>query len=62
MPAYFVGVINIKNHEAYAAQAIGPGRASVEAHGGTPLVIGDVKESMDGSGYTVEPMAQRPRR
>jgi len=24
---------------------IGPGRASIEAHGGTPLVIGDVKES-----------------
>jgi hypothetical protein len=24
-------------------------RASIEAHGGTPLVIGDVKESMDGS-------------
>jgi len=48
-PAYFVGVINIKNHEAYAAEEIGPGRASIEAHGGTPLVIGDVKESMDGS-------------
>ena len=28
---------------------IGPGRASIEAHGGTPLVIGDVKEFMDGS-------------
>jgi uncharacterized protein (DUF1330 family) len=28
---------------------IGPGRASIEAHGGTPLVIGDVKESMVGS-------------
>ena len=49
MPAYFIGVINIKNREAYAAEVIGPGRASIEAHGGMPLVIGDVKESMDGS-------------
>jgi hypothetical protein len=31
MPAYFVGVINIKKHEAYAAEVIGPGRASIEA-------------------------------
>ena len=44
MPAYFVGVINIKNHKAYATEVIGPGRASIEAYGGTPLVIGDVKE------------------
>ena len=58
MPAYFVGVINIKNREAYAAEVIGPGRASIEAHGGTPLVIGDDERNADFHGYTIEPMAQ----